>query len=1490
MASWLYECLCEAELAQYYPHFTAVGLQKIDELAKVTMKDYSKLGVHDMNDRKRLFQLIKIIKIMQEEDKAVSSPEHPLRTNSLYIKPKESRSGPRRQLHFDSPTDSKGRTTSNNGSEMCSLSDFSETEQKSSYLKVLEHMLPDDFQYHTKTRIMDGTPADSYVQTETSTSLFPSSDFSPILGDCDIPIMQRVSHVSGYNYGIPHSYIRQNTSEKENPWTEMEKIRVCVRKRPLGVREVRRGEINIITVEDKETLLVHEKKEAVDLTQYILQHVFYFDEVFGEACTNWDVYMKTTHPLIQHIFNGGNATCFAYGQTGAGKTYTMIGTHHNPGLYALAAKDIFRQLEMSQPRRHLFVWISFYEIYCGQLYDLLNRRKRLFAREDSKHVVQIVGLRELQVDSVELLLERPLSRTDCDKKGWSLSFVQVGFITTNLLGQEFQITCFSLQLQIMKNKNKKKKIKRFPCWEKINIKMIGLGKASAQVHKNIPSVNAKLKVVKPLIRIKPLKLPQGLPEDAIVTHASVAEQWGMRDMALNALDHKAAILKGSKERSTGATGVNADSSRSHAIIQIQIKDSAKRTFGRISFIDLAGSERAADARDSDKQTKMEGAEINQSLLALKECIRALDQEHTHTPFRQSKLTQVLKDSFIGNAKTCMIANISPSHIATEHTLNTLRYADRVKELKKGIKCCAAATSRNQTSGNSSPKRIQSSPAALPGDKCSPKKVKLGLQQPLTVTPGPTKGKAHPLATHPPNIPFASALKVPGKRGSSRGSPPEDRVVQRTPVKGTMQSGHLTKKRTEESVSLCSEKNPSSHRTPLGWGSRAPGSEGLARGKLPAKCKKVQTVQPVQKQLVSRVELTFGKSHQSAEASQGRKGGTPARPASETWTNIPPLQKEREEHLRFYHQQFQQPPLLQQKLKYQPLEKFLFQARPQEGQLQDETPPPSRTYSDSRDGAQAEDLDDSDFSEDSFSHVSSQRTMKQRSTLQNNSEASFFLHRREQGPEEREVERQQTLLFSPRTDSEEKGLTGSWMNTRDHTSHRRAAFDPGHNPSKMPLDWSREDNTSLGPPPGDHLAEKPYCSQVDFVYSQKRGGSPAADPRQAAFRSEIPQEAEGSLPSLEEDSFTSSLSHIAVPGSPDLRDIVSTPLREVSEDSPSPATRMMKNSDPFQEDSRGEVGMCSEYASGLMAPLTVSLLENPDSGGSPPLEQVAQGEVTHSLVAAGTAVGHMVSPDDQEAVLPLSSIAGRLWLSSSPPDNKPGGDLPALSPSPIRQHPPDRPPSRDAGQSRDTVILSQEPVESEQYDADAEDTELGSFRGFPGKPFTTVHPGQPHSGPTLNMRTGNVDVADQPGVQERKHLAGFSWQGLGLSTDAVQFPCYNEDTAWLKHRPRCSARPGSPLVPSCSPKMAWALCQPTLGQAQQVVIQAHQEQLDEMAELGFKEETLMSRLAPNDFEDFVTQLDEIMALKSKCIQSLRSQLQLYLACHKPASAPERTAVS
>lgn len=155
-----------------------------------------------------------------------------------------------------------------------------------------------------------------------------------------------------------------------------------------------------------------------------------------------------------------------------------------------------------------------------------------------------------------------------------------------------------------------------------------------------------------------------------------------------------------KARCVGSTGANAESSRSHAILQLVLKRPCRRAsssssfavssddqpaaepIGKLSFIDLAGSERGADTTDNDRQTRIEGAEINKSLLALKECIRALDSGASHVPFRGSKLTEVLRDSFLGDSRTVMIANISPAEGSCEHTLNTLRYADRVKELTR----------------------------------------------------------------------------------------------------------------------------------------------------------------------------------------------------------------------------------------------------------------------------------------------------------------------------------------------------------------------------------------------------------------------------------------------------------------------------------------------------------------------------------------------------------------------------------------------------------------------------------------------------------------------------------------------------------------------------------------------------------------------------------------------------------------------------------------
>ena len=118
---------------------------------------------------------------------------------------------------------------------------------------------------------------------------------------------------------------------------------------------------------------------------------------------------------------------------------------------------------------------------------------------------------------------------------------------------------------------------------------------------------------------------------------------------------------------------------------------------RLSLVDLAGSERGADrGKAVSERIRREGAEINTSLLALKECIRALSAEKSEksaepppgdasarVPFRGSKLTTVLRDAFVGKrSRTVLLAHISPGHDSAEHTVNTLRYATRLKDFLK----------------------------------------------------------------------------------------------------------------------------------------------------------------------------------------------------------------------------------------------------------------------------------------------------------------------------------------------------------------------------------------------------------------------------------------------------------------------------------------------------------------------------------------------------------------------------------------------------------------------------------------------------------------------------------------------------------------------------------------------------------------------------------------------------------------------------------------
>ena len=332
------------------------------------------------------------------------------------------------------------------------------------------------------------------------------------------------------------------------------KIFVVVRKRPLSKKEQLNSEIDNISCNNP-TVTVHECKIKVDgITKYLEDHQFYFDNTFAENESTQEIYDYTVGPMIEMVLNKGIVTCFAYGQTGSGKTYTM------KGIQNLAIDHLFEECKNTYGEdNNLSFYISFFEIYGGRLYDLLNNKNKLQVLDDQNGKTQIYGLQEIYAETPD------------------------------------------------------------------EMRMI--------------------------------------------------------------------IDKGNSVRTTHNTVTNETSSRSHAICNIIIKEKNKKKnkynfFGKLSLVDLAGSERAQETQSNNRLRRAEGAEINKSLLALKECIRALQARKNsgnsdiHVPFRASKLTHVLRDSFVSKndkSKIIMISCINPSYISSNHTINTLRYSDRLKE-------------------------------------------------------------------------------------------------------------------------------------------------------------------------------------------------------------------------------------------------------------------------------------------------------------------------------------------------------------------------------------------------------------------------------------------------------------------------------------------------------------------------------------------------------------------------------------------------------------------------------------------------------------------------------------------------------------------------------------------------------------------------------------------------------------------------------------------
>ncbi|TFY72101.1 hypothetical protein EVG20_g900 [Dentipellis fragilis] len=290
---------------------------------------------------------------------------------------------------------------------------------------------------------------------------------------------------------------------------------------------------------------------------------FMFDRVFRGDASQQDVYDNTARPLLKNLLDGYNATVFAYGATGCGKTHTISGTEDDPGIIYMTMADLFQRIEDRKDDFSVEVVVTFLEIYNEEIRDLLAEpgtampRGGLQIREDK--AVKVVGLTELRPNSAD--------------------------------------------------------------------------------------------------------------------------------------EVKEIVLLGNSRRTQSPTHANETSSRSHAVLQVHVTQAPRtaslteeRIMGTLSIIDLAGSERAA-ATSNMGQRMVEGANINKSLLALGNCINALCESGgaiRHVPYRNSKLTRLLKFSLGGNCKTVMIVCVAPTSIHFDDTHNTLLYAERATKIKTRV--------------------------------------------------------------------------------------------------------------------------------------------------------------------------------------------------------------------------------------------------------------------------------------------------------------------------------------------------------------------------------------------------------------------------------------------------------------------------------------------------------------------------------------------------------------------------------------------------------------------------------------------------------------------------------------------------------------------------------------------------------------------------------------------------------------------------------------
>ncbi|XP_032972538.1 kinesin-like protein KIF21A isoform X13 [Rhinolophus ferrumequinum] len=366
-------------------------------------------------------------------------------------------------------------------------------------------------------------------------------------------------------------------------------VRVAVRIRPQLAKEKIEGCHICTSVTPGEPQVFLGKDKA-----------FTFDYVFDIESQQEQIYTQCIEKLIEGCFEGYNATVFAYGQTGAGKTYTM-GTgfdvniiEEEQGIISRAVKHLFKSIEEKKhtaiksglPPPDFKVNAQFLELYNEEVLDLFDTTRDIDAKNKKSNI-----------------------RIHEDSTG---GIYTVGVTTRTVNTESEMMQC---------------------------LKLGALSRTTASTQMNVQSSRSH----------------------AIFTiHVCQTRMCPQTD-AENTTDNK--VISESSEMSEFET-----------------------LTAKFHFVDLAGSERLKRTGATGERAK-EGISINCGLLALGNVISALGDKSkraTHVPYRDSKLTRLLQDSLGGNSQTIMIACVSPSDRDFMETLNTLKYANRARNIKNKV--------------------------------------------------------------------------------------------------------------------------------------------------------------------------------------------------------------------------------------------------------------------------------------------------------------------------------------------------------------------------------------------------------------------------------------------------------------------------------------------------------------------------------------------------------------------------------------------------------------------------------------------------------------------------------------------------------------------------------------------------------------------------------------------------------------------------------------